>query len=137
MVSTTRYMYLQSIFNPSCFAELDLLRLPDSKSLQTTILNLIKNGQKVLQKHRKHCGKRRNCSLRAISSFPTLFLKDLFCRHIQNKVLFVKGLNLLFPVFSIDLYCRYIKDMGLSGEGLNLLFPQCLNLLFSESLFKV
>ena len=27
---------------------------------------------------RKHCGKRRNCSLRAISSFPTIFSKGLF-----------------------------------------------------------
>ena len=26
---------------------------------------------------RKHCGKRRNCSLRAISPFPTVFSKDL------------------------------------------------------------
>ena len=27
----------------------------------------------------KHCGKRRNCSLRAISPFPTVFSKDLYC----------------------------------------------------------
>ena len=33
------------------------------------------NGRKF-QKIRKHSGKRRNCSLRAISSFPTMFLKD-------------------------------------------------------------
>ena len=33
--------------------------------------------QKVLQTGRKHCGKRRNCSLRAISPFPTVFSKDL------------------------------------------------------------
>ena len=37
--------------------------------------------QKVLQTGRKHCGKRRNCSLRAISPFPTVFSKDLYCRH--------------------------------------------------------
>ena len=30
---------------------------------------------------RKHRGKRRNCSLRAISPFPTVFSKDLYCRH--------------------------------------------------------
>ena len=33
------------------------------------------NGKKVLQTGRKHCGKRRNCSLRAISPFPTVFCK--------------------------------------------------------------
>ena len=33
------------------------------------------NGDTVISLNRKHCGKRRNCLLRAISSFPTLFLK--------------------------------------------------------------
>ena len=31
--------------------------------------------QKVLQTGRKQCGKRKNCSLRAISPFPTVFKK--------------------------------------------------------------
>ena len=34
-----------------------------------------------LSKGRKCCGKRRNCSLRAISPFSTEFSIDLFCRH--------------------------------------------------------
>ena len=34
--------------------------------------------QKVIQTGRKHRGKRRNCSLRAISPFPTVFSKGLF-----------------------------------------------------------
>ena len=33
----------------------------------------------------KHCGKRRNCSLRAISPFPTVFSKDLYCRHVKTR----------------------------------------------------
>ena len=33
---------------------------------------------------RKHCGKRRNCSLRAISPFPTVFSKGLFPRDIKR-----------------------------------------------------
>ena len=36
--------------------------------------------QKVIQTGRKHCGKGRNCSLRAISPFPTVFSKGLFPR---------------------------------------------------------
>ena len=32
---------------------------------------------------RKHRGKRRNCSLRAISPFPTVFSKGLFPRGIK------------------------------------------------------
>ena len=35
---------------------------------------------------RKHCRKRRNCSKRSISSFPTLFSKDLYCRHVPGLV---------------------------------------------------
>ena len=39
--------------------------------------------QEVLQKGRKHCGKRRNRSLRAISPFLAVFSKDLYCRHVK------------------------------------------------------
>ena len=34
--------------------------------------------QKVIQTSGKYCGKRRNCSLQAISPFPTVFSKGLF-----------------------------------------------------------
>ena len=34
---------------------------------------------------RKHCGKRRNCSLRAIYPFPSVFPKDLCCRHVKTR----------------------------------------------------
>ena len=35
----------------------------------------------------------RNCSSRAISPFPAVFSKDLYCRHIKNQVSFGKGLK--------------------------------------------
>ena len=38
------------------------------------------NGRKFFKTGRKHCRKRRNCLLRAISPFPTVFSKDLYCR---------------------------------------------------------
>ena len=47
--------------------------------------------QKVLQMGRKHCGKRRNCSLRAISPFPSVFLKDLKLYTRENQCLLGKG----------------------------------------------
>ena len=47
--------------------------------------------QKVLQMGRKQCGKRRNCSLRAISPFPTVFSKDLYCRHVKTRACLGKG----------------------------------------------
>ena len=49
--------------------------------------------QKVLQIGRKHCGKRRNCSLRAISPFPMVISKDLYLQARKNQRLFGKGIN--------------------------------------------
>ena len=40
--------------------------------------------QKVIQTGRKQCGKRRNCSLRAISPFPAVFSKGLFPRGVKR-----------------------------------------------------
>ena len=39
------------------------------------------NDGKSSEWGRKHFGKRRNCSLRAICSFHTVFSKDWYCRH--------------------------------------------------------
>ena len=47
--------------------------------------------QNVFQTGRKHCGKRRNCSLWAISPFPTLFSKDFYCRHVKTRACLGKG----------------------------------------------
>ena len=46
-----------------------------------------------VQTGRKHCGKRRNCSLRAISPFPTVFFKGLVLQTCKNQDLFGKGLR--------------------------------------------
>ena len=50
-----------------------------------TIPNSIK-WEKVLKTGGKHCGKRRNCSLRAISPFPTLFSEDLYGRQVKSRL---------------------------------------------------
>ena len=42
---------------------------------------------------RKHCGKKRNCLLQAISPFPTVFSKDLYSKQVTNLGLFGKELN--------------------------------------------
>ena len=36
----------------------------------------------------------RNCSLGAISPFPTVFSKELYCRHIKTQACLGKGENL-------------------------------------------
>ena len=47
--------------------------------------------EQVPQKGRKHCGKRKNCLLRAISPFPTVFSKDMHCRHVTTRACLGKG----------------------------------------------
>ena len=43
-----------------------------------------KNGRKLLKWVKNTVGKRRNCSLRVISPFPTVFSKGLFPRGIKR-----------------------------------------------------
>ena len=51
------------------------------------------NGRKLSERVKNTVGKRRNCSLRAISSFPTVFSKRLELQTHKNQSLFGKGLN--------------------------------------------
>ena len=46
---------------------------------------------KVFRKSRKHCGKRRNCLLWAISLFSAVFSKDLYCRQVKIRACLGKG----------------------------------------------
>ena len=50
----------------------------------------------------KHCGKRRNCSIRAISSFFTMFSKAVSCWCVKMSIHGVKGeltFHLTVPFF--------------------------------------
>ena len=63
--------------------------------------------KKVIQTGRKHCEKRRNCSLRAISSFPTVFSKGFFPRGVK-RCYCGNGLNQAFCMdFSKELLQKY------------------------------
>ena len=50
--------------------------------------------QWVLWTGRNHCWKRRNCSLQAISPFPTVFSKDFYSRDVKTRT------NICFKPFS-------------------------------------
>ena len=54
--------------------------------------------KKVMQTGRKHCGKRRNRSLRAISPFPTVFSKGLFPWGVKRCRCLGKSLSLSWPI---------------------------------------
>ena len=51
------------------------------------------DGRKIPETGRKHWGKRRSCSLRATSPFPTVFSKDLHLRHVKTRACLVEGLQ--------------------------------------------
>ena len=52
---------------------------------------LLTNRDTIFWWSRKHCGKRRNCLLRAISSFPTMFSKAVCCWWVKVSIYGVKG----------------------------------------------
>ena len=66
---------------------LDSARLKDFADDNLNLMNMTISSPKG----RKHCGKRRNCSLRAISPFPTVFSKDLYCRLVKTRACLGKG----------------------------------------------
>ena len=49
------------------------------------------NGRKLSKLVKNTEGKRRNCSLRAISPFPRVFSKDLYRRHVKTRACLGKG----------------------------------------------
>ena len=50
---------------------------------------------------RKHCAKRRNYSLRAISPFLTVFTKDLYCRHVKTRAVWEKVMYSKFTLIEM------------------------------------
>ena len=56
------------------------------------------NGRKFSERVEKHCGKRRNCLLRAITPFPIVFLKRRVLQTCKNQALFEKGLTLYHTI---------------------------------------
>ena len=45
----------------------------------------------------ENCGKRRNCSLRAISPLLTVFSKDFYGRHVKPRNCYGKSSDIVHP----------------------------------------
>ena len=56
-----------------------ILGSSNSAANKDVVSKILTNGDTIFLLRRKHCGKRRNCSLRAITSFPTMFSKAVCC----------------------------------------------------------
>ena len=60
------------------------------KSLQTIISNVMKIAESSPKRVQKHCEKRKNHLLRAVSHFSTVFSRNLYCSHIKPGVVWEK-----------------------------------------------
>ena len=82
--------------------------------------------QKAIQMGRKHCGKRRNCPLRAISPFPSVF-KRLVSQGRQKVSLCGNGLNIYHTI--LTQWKRPFENIVGKGENAGNqhfhLFPPC------------
>ena len=93
-------LWVDSLQKLSClFSLLTLSQTTNFRLFQTVSVcrwqsEVERKWKKILQKGRKHCGKRRYCLLREISPFPTVFSKHLYSTHMKNQGLFGKGLIL-------------------------------------------
>ena len=47
--------------------------------------------RKIVEKGRKPCWKKRNYLIQTISPVPSVFLQDLYCRHIKTRACLVKS----------------------------------------------
>ena len=95
-------MYIKNRTAQNVQSDLDLtlsqttnFRLSQTQRLCRRQFQLWWKWQQIFQKGRKRCGKRRNCSLRAISSFPAVFFDRLILQTRKNQGLFGKGLKRL------------------------------------------
>ena len=62
-------------------------------------------GDTVISLSRKHCEKRRNCSLRAISPFPTMFSKAVGCSSVKMSTLYLRSEGLRYSAhFTVFLW---------------------------------
>ena len=81
--------YQKNILPPELLNCLTLSQTTNFRLFQTETVcrrqfQIWRKWQKVIQTGTKHYGKRRNCSLRAISPFPTVFSNGLFPRGVKR-----------------------------------------------------
>ena len=76
-----------------------------------TISNLMKMAE-ISPNGLKTLWERRNCSFRAISPFPTVFSKDLYCRQVKTRACLQR--------------VNRVENVARKGENAG--YPQCFHL---------
>ena len=88
-----------SVLNP--LPHMPILESSKSAANKDRISKIWKNGDIIIWLSRKHCGKRRNCLLQAISPFRTMFSKAVQCWCIKMSICGVKDICFLQTVISL------------------------------------
>ena len=91
------YLLSQQIWRRVARSRLTLSHTTNFRLIQTERVcrrqfHIWRKWQKVIQTDRKHCGKRRNCSLWAISPFPSVF-KRFVSQELQKVSFCGNGLR--------------------------------------------
>ena len=73
----------ESAFNS--FPKRQILDATKLKEFADDNFKFDENGTKFSKRLENTVGKEKNCSLRAISPFPTVFSKALYCRHVKTR----------------------------------------------------
>ena len=79
------------VFRSEPFPKRQILDSSKLKEFADDNFKCYENGLKFSKQVENTGEKRRNCSLRAISPFPTVFSKDLFCKHVKTRACLGKG----------------------------------------------
>ena len=70
---------------------MSILGSSNSAANENVMWKKLNKWDTIIWLSRKHCGKRRNCSLRAISSFPIMFSKTVCCWCDKMSIYGIKG----------------------------------------------
>ena len=85
-------------FNP--LPHMPILGSSNSAASNDVMSKIWTNGDTIIWLSRKNCWKRRNCSLRPISPFPTMFSEAVYFSCVKMSIYRVKGL--LFLLYAND-----------------------------------
>ena len=89
-------MFLRVVgeYGPKIISPFPKRQILDSSKLEEFAddnFELNENGRKSSERAENTVGKGEIARLRAISPFPTVFSKDLYCRHVKNRACMGKG----------------------------------------------
>ena len=84
-----RWGWANVLFYP--FPKRQMLDSSKLKVFADKNLNFDENGRIFFKTGRRHCWKKEKLLVSSISTFLTMFSKDLYCRHVNTRACFGEG----------------------------------------------